>query len=74
MLQLLQKYLKAMNEQGPDGLRTVVTPDFKLKVAPKTVGLPPPPSLDAYIDILNGSQKGMGSKNSKMFLADGFEP
>lgn len=74
MLQLLQEYLKVMNEQGPDGLKTVMTPDFKLKIAPKSLGLPPPASLDAYIDLLNGSQKAMGTKNSKMFLVEGFEP
>ncbi|KAG8157968.1 hypothetical protein KVR01_012240 [Diaporthe batatas] len=74
MLQLVHKYLSVMNEQGPDGLRTVMAPDFRLKIAPKTLGLPPPGSLDAYIDLLKGSQKAMGSKNSKMFLVDGFEP
>ena len=74
MLDLLRKYLNVMNDEGPDGLKAIMTSDFKLKIAPKSLGLPPPSGLDAYIELLKGTQKAMGTTSLKLFLAQGFEP
>lgn len=74
MLELLRKYLNVMNNEGPDGLKAIMTSDFKLKIGPKSLGLPPPNGLNAYIELLKGTQKAMGTKNLKLFLAQGFEP
>lgn len=74
MLQLVQNYLNAINNEGPDGLKSVMTPDFQIKIAPKSLGLPPPDSLDAYIALLKGTHQATGTKNLKFFLVEGFEP
>lgn len=74
MLQLVQNYLNAINNEGPDGLKSVMTPDFKIKIAPKSLGLPPPDSLDAYVELLKGTHQATGTKNLKFSLVEGFEP
>lgn len=74
MLELVHSYLNILNNEGPSGLMAVMTPDFTLKVGPKSLGLPPPTSLQAYIDLLLQAQKATGSTNTKFVLDEGFEP
>lgn len=74
MLKLVDKYLKTLNNEGPAGLREVMSPDFKIKIAPKSLALPTPSNLQGYIEVLEQTHKAAGTKNMKMFLVEGFEP
>lgn len=74
MLELVDTYLKTLNNEGPAGLRKIMSPDFNIKIAPKTLGIPAPSNLQAYIEVLEQTHKASGTKNMKMFLVEGFEP
>lgn len=74
MLELVQSYLNILNNEGPLGLPAVMTPDFTLKIGPKSLGLPPPTNLQAYIELLLQTQKATGSTNTEFVLAEGLEP
>lgn len=74
ILELVDKYLKTLNAEGPVGLRKIMSPDFKIKIAPKSLGIPTPSNLQAYIEVLEQTHQASGTKNMKMFLVEGFEP